>query len=73
MCLPNPKSAVGLCRRVDVQNDLGNLSPVGIFGGRVEQANVGEQTLLIISGKHRRSRRLVGDIWIEKWREHSGF
>ena len=53
-----------------MKDDPGHLAPVRIFSRRVEQANVGEQPLLVIAGQDRGIRRNVGDIGIEEWFKH---
>lgn len=51
-----------------MQDDPSNFAPVCIFRRRVEQADVSNQTLFVVSREDRRTRGLVGDIRIkERW------
>lgn len=53
-----------------MQDDPGHLAPVRILRRCVEQADVGEQPLLVIAGQDWGIRRNVGDIRIEEWFKH---
>ncbi|ESW81602.1 hypothetical protein X772_22255 [Mesorhizobium sp. LSJC280B00] len=56
-----------------MQDDPGDLSPVRLLGRGVEQANVGKQTLFVVSGQNRRSGSLIGDVRVEQTFAHRRF
>ena len=70
MRLPRPECAFRFLLGVDVQNDPGDLAPVRIFRRSVQQTDIGEQSLLVITGQDRGIRRHVGDIGIEQRLKH---
>lgn len=66
MGLPRSERPLRLLLGIYVQDDPGHVAPVRIFSRRVEQADVGEQPLLVISSQDRSIRSDVGDIGIEQ-------
>jgi hypothetical protein len=52
MALPRPPSAIMFARRIDMQNNLRNFSPVGAFSVGVEKAQVGNGVALVVAGEN---------------------
>jgi hypothetical protein len=63
---PRSAGALGLAARIEVQHDPRNLFPIGALGFGVEQAQIRDAVPLVIAGQSGRSRRRVGDIWVER-------
>ena len=66
MGFPGAAGAVRLAVGIKVQHDPRNLFPIGAVGFGVEQAQIRDQVELVIAGQSGRSRRRVGDIWVER-------
>ena len=60
----------GLALGIDVQDDLRDFFPVGAFGVRIQQAQIGDGMFVIVRREDRIRRRFVGDIGIERWLSH---
>lgn len=65
MGFPGAAGAIRLAARIKVQHDPRNLFPIGAVGFRVEQAQIRDLVPLVIAGQSGRSRRRVGDIWVD--------
>jgi hypothetical protein len=63
---PPPPTLRSICRTMSA------LAPVGIFGRGIEQAEIGDDVLLVVDRDPRVGRRQVIDIWIEWWGLHRG-
>ena len=66
MGFPGAARPVRLTVRINVQHDPRYVFPVSAVRGSVEQTEISDQVLLIIAGRDRRGRRVIGDIRIEK-------
>lgn len=55
---------------IDVQDDFRHLTPVGIVGCRIEQPDISDQPLLIITGQDWGIWRDIGDIRVKQWPKH---
>ena len=51
MGIPRPPRADMFARGVDMQDDLCNLLPIGAVSFRVEQAEIGDEMLLVVAGQ----------------------
>src|SRR5258708_6479591 len=56
VALPGTLGAFGLALRIDVQNDVGNLAPIGSFGIGVKETQIRYKMLLIVAGQNRLRR-----------------
>jgi len=61
---PGPVRALGLLRRIDVENDPRDLVPVCSFGLGIEQTQIRHEVLLVIAGDHAAAGSGVGDRWV---------
>jgi hypothetical protein len=51
MALECPPSAIGFTFRVEMQHYSCDVTPVGAFSVRVEQAQIGDNVLLVVNGQ----------------------
>jgi hypothetical protein len=66
VAFPGPPRARGLLRRIDVQHNACDLGPIRTFGGRVEEAEIGNEMLLVVAGKNVSLGRLVSNWGIKR-------
>ena len=65
MAFPYPPCAFGFLRRIDLQNDSGDLRPISAFGVRVEKPQIADEVLLVIRRQRLGGRGSVGEFWGE--------
>ena len=66
MALERPPSAIWFMLRNKMQHQSRDFTPVRIFGIRVEQAQICQKVILVVSGQHGIGRRGIGDIRIKR-------
>ena len=66
MALPGASRPLGLIGWIDVQHDPGDVRPVGTFGVRIEQTQIGDEMFLVVPGQISRRRGLVGNRGVER-------
>jgi len=69
--VPGSPRAIRLASRINVEDDLGNLPPVGSSGFRIEQTEVGDEVLLVVPREDSVGGRHIGDGRVERWRSHA--
>ena len=72
MAFPYVSGSFWLPIRVDVKNDAGDLTPIGGLGGRIEEAQVRDEMLLVVGREHGRVWCGVSDGRIKRWLLHLG-
>ena len=70
MALKRPPSAIEFTFRVEMQHYSCDVTPVGAFSVRVEQAQIGDNVLLVVNGQNGIGGRGIGDIGIERRHLH---
>ncbi len=73
MAVERPPSAIWFVLRMKTQHYSCDFAPVSSFRIRVEQAQIRDDVLLVISGQQGIGGRDIGDIGIERWRLHWAF
>jgi hypothetical protein len=66
VALENAPRSFGLTGGIDVQDDPSHLCPVGAFGVGIEQAQIGDEMFVVITGQIASRRGLVSNRWIER-------
>jgi hypothetical protein len=66
VALPDASRALGFLRRIDVQDDTRDFGPIRTLGIGVEEAEVGNKMLLVVTGKDLSLGGLVGNWGIER-------
>src|SRR5713226_1810280 len=70
MAVERPPSAFGFMFRIKMQHYSCDFAPVSTFHIRVEQAQIRDEVLLVVSGQHGIGGRGIGDIRIKRRRLH---
>ena len=65
--LPGASRALGLLFRIDVQDDTRNLGPIRTLSLGVEEAQIGNEMVLIVAGKNVGLGDLVGNWGIKRF------
>jgi hypothetical protein len=71
--LPRESRALGLLCRIDVQDDTRNLGPIRTLSFGVEEAQIGNEMLLIVPGKNVGLGGLVGNWGIKRRLGHDHY
>jgi hypothetical protein len=66
VALPSAPRALGLLRRIDVQHDTRDFGPIRTLGIGIEEPEVGNKMLLVITGKDLSLGGLVSNRGIER-------
>ena len=48
---PDSLGLLGIVRRIEMQNDPGNLAPISAFRIGIEKAQIGDEVLLVVAGE----------------------
>jgi hypothetical protein len=72
MALPDAPSPQRLLGRIDLQDDLGDLAPIGAVDFSVEQAQIRNEVLLIVPCQNGFGWSQVGDGRVERRLLHTG-
>jgi hypothetical protein len=67
VAFPGPPRALGLLRRIDLQDDTRNLGPIRTLSLGVEEAQIGNEMVLIVAGKNVGLGDLVGNWGIKRF------
>src|SRR6267378_7403883 len=66
MALERPPGTIGVVFRVEMQHYSCDVAPVGALRIRVEQAEIRDEVLLVVSGQYGIGGRGIGDIGIKR-------
>ena len=66
-CCPR---AIGFMFRINMKHDARDFAPVSALRIRVEQAQIRDEVLLVVSGQDGIGGRAIGDIGIKRRRQH---
>ena len=66
MALVSPPGAIGVMFQIKMQHDACDLAPVSVLRVRVEQAQIRDDVLLVVSGQYGIGGRGIGDIGIKR-------
>jgi len=69
--VPGPSRAFGLACRIDLEDDQGDLAPVGPFRVRIEQAQIRHEMLFVVTRQDAGAGCGVGNRWVKQWRLHA--
>jgi hypothetical protein len=70
MVFERPPSAIGLMIRIKVQHYSCDVTSVRTVRARVEQSQIRDDVILVVSGQHGIGGRTIGDVWIKRPRLH---
>ncbi len=65
---PDSLGLLWIVRRIEMQNDPGNLAPISAFGVGIKEAQIGDEVLLVVAGED-----AAGGSSVRYWRIELGW